>query len=331
MLSGFYSFTQGPRSDITTGDFPLNATAPRITLGNGRSVADPFFNPVLYQAGRRNENMLAADSVHLVNMRVQKSFRFGAVPRLELSADVFNLFNSDAAFGSSRATSGPPTSASGRASSSPASHSLAQGSCSDRYPPRHQHDESQPVDHSGEPERPARRDAHCGNRRTTAARSGEKHTPRQKRTWPFRGRSRRRRGVCGSRFQFRRRPSAPYHRSRLRRDLEGQRPRTATADGPDGRAVFRTRRRKVEAGAGGNDRRNRPRLASRKPERDSSRRILRPGLRQRLLRIQARGRPHPLDARRSVGRPALEPFARKSLQRRPESANRSRRRSARSR
>jgi hypothetical protein len=99
MLSGFYSFTQGTRSDITTGAFPLNATAPRITLSNGRSVADPFYNPVLYQAGKRNVNMLAADSVHLVNIRVQKSIRFGAVQRLDLSADVFNLFNSDAAFG----------------------------------------------------------------------------------------------------------------------------------------------------------------------------------------------------------------------------------------
>ena len=43
--------------------------------------------------------MLAADDVHLVNLRVQKSFGFGAGQRLEFSADVFNLFNSDAAFG----------------------------------------------------------------------------------------------------------------------------------------------------------------------------------------------------------------------------------------
>lgn len=52
--------------------------------------------------------MLAADDVNLFNLRVQKSFSFGAVKRLEVSADVFNLFNTDASFGflSSDARSG---------------------------------------------------------------------------------------------------------------------------------------------------------------------------------------------------------------------------------
>lgn len=99
MLSGFYSFTQGPKSDVLTGDFPLNATAPRITLSNGRSVADPFFNPSFPRAGRRNVDMLSADNVHLVNLRVQRTFELGDVKKIEISADVFNLFNNDAAFG----------------------------------------------------------------------------------------------------------------------------------------------------------------------------------------------------------------------------------------
>ncbi|HEX6976213.1 MAG TPA: TonB-dependent receptor, partial [Vicinamibacterales bacterium] len=99
MFSGFYSFTQGPRSDVLTGDFPLNATAPRVILSNGRSVADPFFNPAYPRAGRRNVDMLAADNVHLVNLRASKSFAFGAGKKLEVSGDVFNLFNTDAAFG----------------------------------------------------------------------------------------------------------------------------------------------------------------------------------------------------------------------------------------
>lgn len=99
MFSGFYSFTQGPRSDVLTGNFPLNATAPRITLRNGRSVADPFFNPSFPRAGRRNEDQLKADNVHLVNLRAQKSFELGSGRKIEISGDVFNLFNTNAAFG----------------------------------------------------------------------------------------------------------------------------------------------------------------------------------------------------------------------------------------
>jgi hypothetical protein len=99
MFSGFYSFTQGPRTDVLTGDFPLNATAPRITLSNGRSVADPFFNPAFPRAGRRNVDMLRADNVHLVNLRAMKSFELGPGRKVEISGDVFNLFNTDAAFG----------------------------------------------------------------------------------------------------------------------------------------------------------------------------------------------------------------------------------------
>ena len=89
---------QGPRSDVLTGDFPLNATAPRITLSNGRSVADPFFNPAYPRARRRNVDMLAADTVHLVNMRVAKTFAVADGKKLEISGDVFNrCANSSAA------------------------------------------------------------------------------------------------------------------------------------------------------------------------------------------------------------------------------------------
>ena len=37
--------------------------------------------------------------MHLVNLRIQKSFGLGVGRRMELSADAFNLFNADAAFG----------------------------------------------------------------------------------------------------------------------------------------------------------------------------------------------------------------------------------------
>ena len=42
---------------------------------------------------------LVADNVHMINMRIQKSFDLGQSRKMELSADAFNLFNTDAAFG----------------------------------------------------------------------------------------------------------------------------------------------------------------------------------------------------------------------------------------
>jgi hypothetical protein len=103
MVSGVYSFTQGPRSDVLTGNFPLNSSAPTIVLTNGRTVADPFYTGTAAnafpRAGRRGVDMIAADNVHLVNVRAQKAFEFGAKRKVEFTADAFNLFNSDAAFG----------------------------------------------------------------------------------------------------------------------------------------------------------------------------------------------------------------------------------------
>ena len=99
MFSVFYSFSQGRRFDITTGDFPLNATAPRIVLSNGRAVSDPFFNPAYPRARRRDVDMLVSDASHLVNLRVQKSLKLGRDSKIELSGDLFNLFNSDASIG----------------------------------------------------------------------------------------------------------------------------------------------------------------------------------------------------------------------------------------
>jgi hypothetical protein len=103
MVSGVYSFTQGPRSDVLTGNFPLNSTAPTIVLSNGRTVADPFYTGTAAntfpRAGRRGVDMIAADNVHLVNLRAQKAFELGAGRKVEFTADAFNLFNSNAAFG----------------------------------------------------------------------------------------------------------------------------------------------------------------------------------------------------------------------------------------
>jgi hypothetical protein len=99
MFSVFYSFAQGRRFDITTGDAPLNATAPRIVLSNGRAVSDPFFNPAYPRARRRDVDMLASDASNLVNLRVQKTLKLGRDSKIELSGDLFNLFNSNASIG----------------------------------------------------------------------------------------------------------------------------------------------------------------------------------------------------------------------------------------
>ena len=86
-----------PGFNVLTGDFPLNATAPRDLLSNGRSVADPFFNFAYPQARKNDVNMLKADDAHQVNLRVQKSVDLHHGNKVEFSADVFNLFNTAAA------------------------------------------------------------------------------------------------------------------------------------------------------------------------------------------------------------------------------------------
>ncbi|HXI29029.1 MAG TPA: hypothetical protein VNG89_11410, partial [Vicinamibacterales bacterium] len=96
-LSMFYSYSQGSRFNVMTGDFPLNQTAPRVVLSNGRSVADPFFNIAYPQARKNDVNMLKADDANLVNLRIQKSFNLPGARKVELSGDVFNLFNNAAA------------------------------------------------------------------------------------------------------------------------------------------------------------------------------------------------------------------------------------------
>src|ERR1051326_6069126 len=98
-VSLFNSYSQGGRSNVMTGDFPLSATAPRVILSNGRSVSDPFFN-VSYPLARQNDvNMLKSDDAHLVNLRVQKRAPLPQRRQVELSGDVFNLFNNAAATG----------------------------------------------------------------------------------------------------------------------------------------------------------------------------------------------------------------------------------------
>ena len=96
-FSAFYAFSQGSRFDVMTGNFPLNQTAPRVILSNGRSVADPFFNTAYPLARTNDVNMLKADDAHLVNLRIQKSIALPHGGKIDFSGDVFNLFNNSAA------------------------------------------------------------------------------------------------------------------------------------------------------------------------------------------------------------------------------------------
>jgi hypothetical protein len=93
----YYSYSQGNRSNVMTGDFPLNAPAPTFTLSNGRVVADPFFNPSYPRARRNDVDMIKADDTHIVNLRVEKTVTFPGNRKFSLAADAYNLFNAAAA------------------------------------------------------------------------------------------------------------------------------------------------------------------------------------------------------------------------------------------
>jgi hypothetical protein len=92
-FSVFYIFTGPNRQDVMTGPFALNATAPTVTLSNGRVVSDTFYNIIYPRAMKNDAEMLTAQASNLVNLRLQKDLSLGSGRKLGLSADVFNLFN----------------------------------------------------------------------------------------------------------------------------------------------------------------------------------------------------------------------------------------------
>lgn len=95
--SVFYSYTQGNRSNVMTGNFPLNAAAPTVVLSNGRAVSDPFFNPAYPRARKNDVDMIKADDTNVVNLRIEKGFVLPGNRRISVSGDAFNLFNAAAA------------------------------------------------------------------------------------------------------------------------------------------------------------------------------------------------------------------------------------------
>ena len=98
-FSAFYIYTGANRSDVLTGSFALNATAPSVVLSNGRAVSDPFFNVAYPRALKYDADMLTADDSHLVNIRLAKDLTLAGGRKMTLSGDVFNLFNVSAATG----------------------------------------------------------------------------------------------------------------------------------------------------------------------------------------------------------------------------------------
>jgi hypothetical protein len=95
--SAYYSYQQGNRSNVMTGDFPLNAAASTVVLSNGRVVSDPFFNPAYPRARKNDVDMIKADDTHFVNLRIEKGFALPANRRISVSGDIFNLLNAAAA------------------------------------------------------------------------------------------------------------------------------------------------------------------------------------------------------------------------------------------
>jgi hypothetical protein len=98
-FSAFYIYTGANRVDVLTGAFALNATAPSVTLSNGRVVSDPFFNIAFPRALKYDVDMLTADDSHLVNIRLSKDLTLPGGRKVAFSGDVFNLFNVGAATG----------------------------------------------------------------------------------------------------------------------------------------------------------------------------------------------------------------------------------------
>lgn len=103
-LSGSYTFP----GDVTAGIYyskrsttvlldrmyvqPPGTLAPQVTLSNGRVVFDPLFNPLVLVAPPDDEVGRRIGGPHLLNLQVEKTFRFGR-QNLRLMGLIYNLPN----------------------------------------------------------------------------------------------------------------------------------------------------------------------------------------------------------------------------------------------
>jgi len=94
LLSTFINGTAGIFQSDTTGNYAWDASAPTITLSNGRKVADIVWQAKnSYFAGKKwGEEGRYTDDIWSVNVRVAKGVRVGKF-RFELACDFYNVFN----------------------------------------------------------------------------------------------------------------------------------------------------------------------------------------------------------------------------------------------
>ncbi|MBM3294254.1 MAG: TonB-dependent receptor [Candidatus Aminicenantes bacterium] len=94
LLSTFVNGTSGIFQADTTGDYAWDATAPTITLANGRRVANIAWQAKNnYFAGKKwGDQGRYTDDTWSVNVRLAKGVRLGKY-RFEFACDVYNVFN----------------------------------------------------------------------------------------------------------------------------------------------------------------------------------------------------------------------------------------------
>ncbi|HET7712681.1 MAG TPA: TonB-dependent receptor, partial [Thermoanaerobaculia bacterium] len=79
----------------TYQQFPAGTPAPRVTLSNGRVVADPLFNPVLMVAPPSEKVGRRIGGTELINFQLQKTF-VAAGQSFRITAMLYNALNANA-------------------------------------------------------------------------------------------------------------------------------------------------------------------------------------------------------------------------------------------
>ncbi len=94
LASTFISGNSGTYLQDETGDYAWDATAPLVTISNGRRVSDIVWQARnAYYVGKKwGDSGRTTDNLWSVNARLAKGFTIGRF-RLELTVDVYNVFN----------------------------------------------------------------------------------------------------------------------------------------------------------------------------------------------------------------------------------------------
>jgi len=94
LVSTFINGTSGIFMADLTGDYAWDASAPRVTLSNGRKVSDIVWQAKnSYLAGKKwGSSGRYTDDIWSINARLSKGVRVGRL-RFEISIDFYNIFN----------------------------------------------------------------------------------------------------------------------------------------------------------------------------------------------------------------------------------------------